>query len=326
MQTVLVTGGCGLIGQHICSGLLKKGCEVIALDRHEGNYNMGKRHYTFIKCEPTNKTRIEEIFENNNIDILVHASFTVDNDLDAFVTEKEVKESAECDKIIYRTAMRGNSLGVRAKKVIMISTDQVYEFPKTREPIRETGDLKPVTNYAIMKYSSEKALLMERNHHKENQILCCIIRNAPVYTLNFTDNLVAKITDPKDKKLFVYGEGQYGFQMCCVHNLVDFILCFVQKADDTTYEGVYNVCDKHITKACDIIDFMNKHHQLGEVVQRTPNTSKISRLKNIFSGVSKEEKTNYRYLDLNKLENNNMLDTTKASKLAVFRWNIDNTK
>ena len=36
METVLVTGGCGLIGQHICSGLLKKGFEVIAVDREEG--------------------------------------------------------------------------------------------------------------------------------------------------------------------------------------------------------------------------------------------------------------------------------------------------
>ena len=39
MEKVLVTGGCGLIGQHICSGLLKKGYEVIAIDREESGYN-----------------------------------------------------------------------------------------------------------------------------------------------------------------------------------------------------------------------------------------------------------------------------------------------
>ena len=42
MKRVLVTGGCGLIGQHICSGLLKKGYEVIAVDAKEGFYNTGK--------------------------------------------------------------------------------------------------------------------------------------------------------------------------------------------------------------------------------------------------------------------------------------------
>jgi UDP-glucose 4-epimerase len=45
----------------------------------------------------------------------------------------------------------------------------------------------------------------------------------------------------------------------------------------------------------------------------------------IFGG-NKDEKTNYRYLDLSKLENNNLLDNTKAKKLVNFRWDIHNTK
>ena len=31
MKTVLVTGGCGLIGQHLCSGLLKKKFNVMII-------------------------------------------------------------------------------------------------------------------------------------------------------------------------------------------------------------------------------------------------------------------------------------------------------
>ena len=41
---------------------------------------------------------------------------------------------------------------------------------------------------------------------------------------------------------------------------------------------------------------------------------------------SKEEKQNYRYVDVNKLENNNMLDCTRAAKYINFRWDIHNTK
>ena len=87
METVLVTGGCGLIGQHICSGLLKKGFEVIAVDREEGIYNQGKLHYSFIQAAPTDKNTIAEIFENNQIDVFIHAACTVDNDLGPRVTE-----------------------------------------------------------------------------------------------------------------------------------------------------------------------------------------------------------------------------------------------
>ena len=64
-------------------------------------------------------------------------------------TAERIKERIkQCDKFIYRYAMTDS-----VKKVIMLSTDQVYQFPKTREPIREDSDLKPITNYAVMKYS-----------------------------------------------------------------------------------------------------------------------------------------------------------------------------
>lgn len=318
MKTVLVTGGCGLIGQHICSGLLKKGYAVVAADVEAGMYNEGKLNYTFVQCRPSDKNTYAEIFEKYEINIMIHAACTVDNDFGPIVDDKEVSESKQCDKFIYRYAMTTESV----EKVILISTDKVYDFPKTREPIREDADIKTTSNYAIMKYESEKALISEMQHHKN--IMVCITRVSPVYTFNFIDNLVAKITDPKDGTKFVSGKGQYGFQFCCVHNLVDFILCFVKNADDMQYAGIYNVSDKLLTTAADIISFMRENHSLGTVLQKSGGGA-LSKIKGIFGG-NKEEKTNYRYLDMSKLENNNMLDNTKAMKLANFRWDIHNTK
>jgi len=317
LNKVVVTGGCGLIGQHICSGLLKKGFEVIAVDREPGFYNEGKLHYSFVQANPTDKDAYAEIFEKNEIDILIHGACTVDNDLGPIVTEKEMNECKQCDKFVYRYAMTEN-----VGKIILLSTDKVYDFPKTREPIREDSELKPVSNYALMKYESEKALVAEMQHHKN--VMCCIARFSPVYTHDFTDNLMSRITNPKDGSLFVIGQGQNGFQLCCVHNLVDFILCYAKNADDMSYAGVYNVSDKHITTCADIISFMRDNHRLGPVLQKNPGGT-ISKIKGIFGG-NKDEKTNYRFLDMNKLENNNMLDNTKAAKLMNPRWNLSNTK
>lgn len=318
MKTVLVTGGCGLIGQYICSGLIKKGFEVIAADKEEGTYNMGKLHYTFVQWTPTDEKTLTEIFEQHDINILIHAACTVDNDFKPIVTEKEMNESNQCDRYIYRLSMNAETI----EQVIFISTDKVYDFPKSREPLQEDADIKTTSNYAVLKYESEKALVNELRNHKN--VMCCIARTAPVYTLNFTDNLMSRITDPKDNVKFVVGKGQYGFQLCCVHNLVDFILCFVKNAEDMSYAGVYNVSDKMLTTAADIISFMREHHSLGAVLQKPPSNA-FSKIKGIFSS-NKEYKTNYRYLDMSKLENNNMLDTTKASKITTFRWNIHNTK
>ncbi len=310
-------GGCGLIGQHICSGLLKKGNVVIAVDEKENDYNAGKLNYSFIKSAPDNKEIYSDIFSKEKIDVVIHASCTVDNDFSPIVTDKQIAISAGCDSFIYEMAMNNG-----VKKFILLSTDQVYEFTKSREPIRETDRLKPVTNYAILKVEAEKALIEQLQKHKE--VIACIIRHSAVYTHNFIDNLNAKITDPKDGVKFVSGTGQYGFQLCCVHNLVDFILCFVRSAVDTTYSGTYNVSDKHITTASQIIAFMRENYNLGTVISRSVGGT-LSKIKNIFSK-NPEEKENYRYLDLNKLEHNNMLDCTKASKIVVFRWDLNNTK
>ena len=317
METVLVTGGCGLIGQHICSGLLKKGFAVVSADVEANPYNEGKLNYTFVQVNQTDKNGYAEIFEKYEISILIHAACTVDNDLGPIVTDKEIDLSKQCDKFIYRYAMTEN-----VRKVVLISTYQVYEFPKTREPIREDSDIKTNTNYSVLKYNSEKALISEMQHHRE--VMCCITRVAPVYTLNFTDNLLAKITDPKDGSNFVSGKGQYGFQLCCVHNLVDFILSFVKNADDMKDAGIYNISDKLLTTAADIITFMRENHHLGTVVQKSSGGA-MSKLKGLFGG-GKDEKTNYRYLDMSKMENNNMLDNTKAAKFVNFRWDIHNTK
>lgn len=318
MKNVLVTGGCGLIGQHICSGLLKKGFSVIATDKEEGMYNTGKLNYSFIQCSITDKNAYSEIFDNYQIDIVIHAACTVDNDLGPIVTEQQVSESRQCDKFLYRYAMNTDTV----KKFILVSTDRLYSFPKTREPIREDSDIKITSNYAAMKYESEKALISEMQRHRDT--LVGIVRVAPVYTFNFVDNLIAKITDPKDGSKFVYGKGQYGFQFCCVHNLVDFILCYAKNAENMQYAGIYNVCDKLPITAADIISFMRENHSLGAVLQKTGGGT-ISKIKGIF-GANKDEKTNYRYLDMSKIENNNLLDNTKAKKLVNFRWNIHNTK
>lgn len=317
MNTILVMGGCGLIGQHVCSGLLKKGNTVISVDEKENNYNTGKLNYSFVQAAPDDQDAYKEIFSQNKIDIVIHAACTVDNDFEPIVTETQIAISAKCDSFIYELAMNND-----VKMFILLSTDQVYEFTKSREPIREEDRLKPITNYAVLKVESEKALIRQLQSHKN--VIACIIRHSPIYTHKFIDNLTSKITDPKDNVKFVAGTGQYGFQLCCVHNLVDFILCFVRSAVDTTFSGTYNVGDKHITTAAEIISFMRENYHLGTVISRSAGGA-LSKIKSIFSK-NPEEKENYRYLDMSKLEHNNMLDCTKAAKIVVFRWDITNTK
>lgn len=318
MARVLVTGGCGLIGDHVCSGFLKKGYEVVAIDGQTSDYNIHKDNFTYVQGGPTDKAAYADVFDKYKFDTVIHLACTADNDLDgSLISEKHVDMAKQCDSFIYRFAIAHD-----VKQFVLISTTQVYQMPKTREPLREDDFVKPLTNYAKLKADSEKAMAADIGRAKG--IMCAIIRVPPVYTKNFKENLEAKITDPKDGSKFVYRTGEYGFHFCCVHNLVDFLLGFCRAAEDNSYNGIYNVADKNLTMASEIIEYMKTNHRIGVVLQRTPPNTSLNSIKNLIG--NKEMKTNYRFLDFTRILNNNMFDVSKASKYCSFRWTVKNTK
>lgn len=319
MKNVLVTGGCGRIGDHTCSGLIKKGYNVIAMDTELSDYNNGKENFKFISCKESITDTLKYIFENFKLDAIVHLACTADNDMGPIFTEEQSKISAEYDRNLFHMAVE-----IDVPQFILISTNQVYQKVKTREPLREVdSDIKPITNYGKMKLQSEKNLIAESKRSKNMAI--AIARVPQVYSLDFYDNLTSKIRDPKDKSYFIYRQGDYGFQMCCIHNLVEFILCYINQAEDKSDSDIFNVCDTLLTSASDIIKFMKENYRIGVVLQRSePKDNPLTRLKSKI--VSNEEKTNYRYLDFDTILSNIMLDNRKANKICPFRWNINNTK
>ncbi len=317
MAKILVTGGCGAIGDHVCSGFLKKGYEVVAVDRHPSDYNMGKDNFEYVEASPSNKGAYATIFEQHKVDTVIHLACTVDNDIDFMVTDAQIKESADCDEFIYRFAIAHD-----VKQFLLISSTHVYQMPKTREPLREDDFVKPVSNYGKLKLDAESKMASDIGRAKS--IMCAVLRLAPVYSKSVKDNLEAKITDPKDGTKFIYRTGEYGYHFCCIHNLVEFLLGFVPAATDKSYSGVYNIADKGLTMASEIISYLKENHRIGIVLQKNPPNVSLSSIKALIG--NKEQKVNYRFLDFTRILNNNMFDTAKASKFCSFRWTVHNTK
>ena len=93
MATILVTGGCGLLGDHICSGLLKKGNTVIAADTKQSEYNTGKDHFIYREAGARDQNAFGDIFDEFQIDFVVHLACTVDNDLGPIIEKPQVEET-----------------------------------------------------------------------------------------------------------------------------------------------------------------------------------------------------------------------------------------
>ena len=314
MKTILVTGASGFIGREVTSALLQKGNNVIGTDT-KASPLIGQPNFNFLQADITDKSKISPILESGKLDAVIHLACSTDNDLDSVITDVEMKQSAQVDKYFYKTAV---DAGI--KDILMLSTIQVYAPQKSREPVRETNDEKPFSNYAKMKADSEKEL---GKSLKKGNSQGVVMRIAPVYSKDYNQNLHDRIYDYKDGVGFLYGEGNYGFSFCCIYNLVDFINGVLNQDGSYQYQGIYNVCDTNITLAKDIVEFERDFHKLGAVISRNYSSDAI---KAALANSGKRPKTDYRYVDLSTLTNNINFSNTKAQRISTFRWNLDNTK
>ncbi len=312
MKTVMVTGASGLIGSELSEALLNKGFKVVGVD-NTPSASVGNPNFVFVQAAIEDKDAVTKAMSEHRIDVLVHTACSVDNDLPNIITSAHEKQSAAVDKYLYKNAVTAG-----ASDIILLSTHQIYAPQKTREPIRESADEKPASDYAKMKYDSEKALA--KVIKGAGSCKGVIARVCPIYTKTYVPNLHSKIFDPKDNCSYIYGYGDYGFTFCCLYNFIDFVLGVLTVSGGINYQGVYNVCDTKPILAKEIVEFERTHHKLGAVIQRN-----YSVVKSIGFG-NKDAKVDYRYNDPSIVCSNVSYDNTKAQRISTFRWKLSNTK
>lgn len=159
-MAVLVTGGAGYIGSHTCLELLQAGYEVVAFDNlYNASEESLKRvqeitgkKLKFYKADMLDRASIEEIFDKENIDSVIH-----------FAGLKAVGESVQKPLEYYYNNVTGTLIlcdvmrkhGV--KKIVFSSSATVYGSPKT-VPIKEDFELHVTNPYGRTKLMLEEIL------------------------------------------------------------------------------------------------------------------------------------------------------------------------
>ncbi len=304
-----------MIGMEVAFGLLTKGHKIVATDKKPNEF-VGRDNYSFVQAEITDKAKITSIIEGTKFDALIHLANSVDNDIATLITDQEIDDSKACDKYIWKAA---TSAGI--KDILLLSSTHVYAPAKTREPLRETYDLKPFSFYGQMKLDSEGALMAACKKSNSTPV---IMRMAPVYKASFTQNLRDKVFDNKEDKGFVFKEGEYGFSFCCIYNLVEFVNAIIA-GPQGHYDGEYNICDTKMTFAREILEYERAFHRISEVEQRNLSSGDAIKAALALNG-SKRAKQDYRHVDFSTITSNITYDNTKGQRVSTFRWKLANTK
>lgn len=174
-ENVLITGGAGFIGSHIAELIADESrYNVIIVD----NLSTGKRenikkvNAKFIEADIIDIVQLEQIFEKNNIDYIIHqaaqvsVSFSVNNPF--FDAEENILGTInllEC------------ALKYKIKKFIFASSAAVYGTPKYL-PIDEHHGIAPISFYGLSKHTAEKYIEM---YNKLYGLKYIIFRYANVY-------------------------------------------------------------------------------------------------------------------------------------------------
>lgn len=227
---VLVTGGAGFIGSHLCSRLLAEGNEVICLD----NFFTGRRK------------NVEPLLDNKRFEIVRHdviepVLVEVDRIYHLACPASPVHYQYNPVKTI-KTSVMGtiNMLGIAKRvraRILLASTSEVYGNP-LEHPQRESywGNVNPIGIRSCYDEGKRVAETLMMDYHRQNRVDTRIVRIFNTYgpRMLFDDGRVVSnfiVQALKNEPITVYGDGQQTRSFCYVDDLVDGLIRMMN-ADD----------------------------------------------------------------------------------------------
>ncbi len=259
---ILVTGGAGFLGSHLCERLLKEGHEVLCLD----NFFTGrKNNITEFLKHPK--------FELVRHDIVLPILLEVDKIYHLACPASPIHYQYNPVKTI-KTNFLGtlNMLGIAKRtkaRILLASTSEVYGDP-IMHPQTESywGNVNPIgirSCYDEGKRASETLMM---DYHRQNRVDIKIVRIFNTYgprMLHDDGRVVSNfiVQALKGKDITVYGEGSQTRSFCYVDDLVDGM---VRMMDSENFMGPVNLGNP---EEYTILDFAKK------IVTMTGSRSKI---------------------------------------------------
>ena len=233
MKRILVTGGAGFIGSHLCERLLDLGNEVICLD----NYFTGS------------KLNIMHLIDNHYFEIIRH-----DITMPVFIETDEIYNLAcPASPVHYqynsiktiKTSVMGaiNTLGMAKRtrsKIMLASTSEIYGDPEVHpQPESYWGNVNTLGPRACYDEGKRCAETLFMNYHTQNHVRIKIARIFNTYgpRMNTNDGRVVSnfiVQALRGDDITIFGDGTHTRSFQFIDDLIDGLIKLMDTPDKFT--------------------------------------------------------------------------------------------
>ena len=230
-KSILVTGGAGFIGSHICEKLLQAGNEVICVD----NFFTGA------------KENIRHLLQDPHFELIrhdiVHPLFLEVNEIYNLACPaspihyqynpvKTIKTN-----VLGSVHMLGLAKRVRAK-ILQASTSEIYGNPGVHpQPENYWGNVNPIGLRSCYDEGKRCAETLFFDYHRQNSVKIKVVRIFNTYgpRMHPNDGRVVSnfiVQALKNKDITVYGDGGQTRSFCYVDDMVRGIMAMMSSPDN----------------------------------------------------------------------------------------------
>jgi UDP-glucuronate decarboxylase len=231
MKRVLITGGAGFLGSHLCERLLSEGQDVLCLDNF---YTGSKDNISHLSSHPR--------FELIRHDIINPINLEVDEIYNLACPASPVHYQYNPIKTIKTNVMGAiNVLGIAKRtraKILQASTSEVYGDPEVH-PQRESywGRVNPIGVRSCYDEGKRAAECLMMDYRRQNAVNTKIVRifntYGPRMAVNdgrVVSNFIIQALQGRD--ITIYGSGSQTRSFCYCDDLIDGIIRMMNASDD----------------------------------------------------------------------------------------------
>jgi dTDP-glucose 4,6-dehydratase len=221
---ILVTGGAGFLGSHLCDRLLAEGHEVIAIDN----------------CVTGNLRNIAHLENDRRFHFIEHnvtRFISIDGDLDAVLHFASPASPIDYLELPIQTLKVGslgthNALGlalVKGARFLLASTSEVYGDPLVHpQPETYWGNVNPIGPRGVYDEAKRFAEAMTMAYHRAHGVPTRIVRIFNTYgeRMRLRDGRVVPALIGQalaGEPMTVFGDGSQTRSFCYVSDLIDGI-------------------------------------------------------------------------------------------------------